>query len=607
MSSLKRYVSVSSALVMLASSAGAMVPLVAPAPVMAQTNFSDVAFGYWARPFIERLAERNIIRGFPDGTFRPNEPVTRAQFAAIVNQAFSAQPTRRFQTFRDLPSGFWANEAIEAAYVTGFLSGYPDGTFAPTQQIPKVQALVSLANGLQLQSSGDVNQTLSRYRDGAQIPDYARPSIAAATQKGLVVNYPNINFFDANQVATRADIAAFVYQALVNQGQLSPLDSSMQASNYVVPGVGGTTPPTTPGTQPPQQMLTLARNTQLPVRYPGSQTVKFVVVPGETVPATLEIAANVTNANGVTVIPRGSLVEGRLVPINVVNSTAQGTQFVADNIRVGDRTYSFSATSSPFVPTSPQAVNTSTLEGVLPTAAARTILGPVLGGNLTNVLFGVLGGSSQATPPTNQQQIIVIDPRDLNLTTQADLQVAATSPGTQPTTPTGSLQVAQGTILDVKSEGPGNEKYALVPGETVAVTVQTVIPILNSSGDTLVPVGSRLEGQLQPVQIDNQRGVRFVANRLTIGDRSYTVNAQSRPFAARAVGDLTSADLQGSLQATTAASSVLQGTSTSLSLGGIIGQVIGGNVPTTNNQVVIIDPRQMGLELRAPVTLQAAS
>ncbi|NJK30086.1 MAG: S-layer homology domain-containing protein, partial [Acaryochloris sp. SU_5_25] len=57
-----------------------MAPLFAVLPATAQTNFSDVSISYWARPFIEKLAEKNVIKGFPDGTFKPDEPVTRAQF-----------------------------------------------------------------------------------------------------------------------------------------------------------------------------------------------------------------------------------------------------------------------------------------------------------------------------------------------------------------------------------------------------------------------------------------------------------------------------------------------------------------------------------------------
>ncbi|MGB8700206.1 MAG: S-layer homology domain-containing protein, partial [Thermosynechococcaceae cyanobacterium] len=201
----------------------------------AQTaSLSDVDQNYWARPFIERLAKEEIIAGFPDGTFKPNQPVTRSQFAAIVRNAFNKGAVRNSRTFSDVAAKYWAASAIDKAYITGFLSGYPDGTFKPEQQIPKVQALVSLASGLQLDAPNDLNKTLEVFRDTSEIPDYARKGVGSATQKILVVNYPNVAFLNPNDVATRADIAAFVYQALVNQGKMSALPSTSKAVAYIV-------------------------------------------------------------------------------------------------------------------------------------------------------------------------------------------------------------------------------------------------------------------------------------------------------------------------------------------------------------------------------------
>jgi parallel beta-helix repeat protein len=190
--------------------------------VAGASRFPDVT-GHWAAAYIEALAERNVIGGFPDGTYRPNEPVTRAQFAAIVNAAFSPTPERSGITFPDVRSDFWGNAAIQSAYRGNFLSGYPDATFRPNQQIPRVQALVSLASGLKL-PAGDTT-ALTRYQDAAQIPGYAAGAIAATTQRGIVVNYPNVQQLNPNQVATRADVAAFIYQALVNAGQAEAIPS----------------------------------------------------------------------------------------------------------------------------------------------------------------------------------------------------------------------------------------------------------------------------------------------------------------------------------------------------------------------------------------------
>lgn len=191
------------------------------------TAFNDVPAGYWAKAYIEALASQQIIAGFPDGTFKPNDPVTRAQFATIITKALTPPAKRAAINFKDVKSDFWAYAAIRSAYQSQFLAGYPDGTFKPQQQIPKVQALVSLANGLGL--TADNQNILSFYTDAAQIPSYAQGPVAAATARQLVINYPNVKQLNPNREATRAEIAAFVYQALVNAGRAPAIPS-----NYLV-------------------------------------------------------------------------------------------------------------------------------------------------------------------------------------------------------------------------------------------------------------------------------------------------------------------------------------------------------------------------------------
>jgi parallel beta-helix repeat protein len=95
-------------------------------------TFADVQ-GYWAQPYIEALAAKEIIAGFPDGSFKPNEPVTRAQFAAIVSKAFTPAPQREAVNFEDVSSNFWAYQAIQTASKGGFVAGYPGGVFQPQQ------------------------------------------------------------------------------------------------------------------------------------------------------------------------------------------------------------------------------------------------------------------------------------------------------------------------------------------------------------------------------------------------------------------------------------------------------------------------------------------
>ena len=206
-----------------------LTPPSTPTVVTAQVAFKDVPTDFWAQTFISELATRDIIKGFPDGSFRPNDPVTRAQFAAMLSKAMTKAPMRNSVTFSDVPTNYWAAEAIQKSYTTGFMSGYPGNVFSPNQNIPRVQILVSLANGLNYAPSKAPQTILQVYSDGSSIPDYARNSVAAATENRLVVNYPNVQILKPSQTATRAEVAAFIYQALVRSGQAKVI-----ASPYVV-------------------------------------------------------------------------------------------------------------------------------------------------------------------------------------------------------------------------------------------------------------------------------------------------------------------------------------------------------------------------------------
>src|SRR6478672_22774 len=194
-----------------------------PPASYSQATFADVK-GHWAQPCIEQLAQRQIITGYPNGSFQPGAPVTRAEFAAIIRKAFPNAPeVRTGGQFTDVPAKYWAVEAIRQAYKTGFLSGYTGQVFNPGQKIPRVQALVALASGLKYTPTQPVAETLNAaFSDATAIPSYARNAIAAATEKQLVVNYPQVKTLNPNQLASRGEVAAFICQALGTPGLISP-------------------------------------------------------------------------------------------------------------------------------------------------------------------------------------------------------------------------------------------------------------------------------------------------------------------------------------------------------------------------------------------------
>lgn len=204
-----------------------LVPLTLPRrQAVESVGFQDVPNNYWARPFIIPLQKRDIVNGFPGGYFKPNQPLTRAEFAALLESAFNTKITKQTETFKDIPTNFWATPAIRKASGSGFLEGYPGNIFRPKQSIPRVQAIVALASGLNLKAPANTDKILqNKYKDVAKIPAYAKTAVAAATQAGLIVNHPNPQMLKPNQNVTRAEVAALVHQALVKQGKMQKVNS----------------------------------------------------------------------------------------------------------------------------------------------------------------------------------------------------------------------------------------------------------------------------------------------------------------------------------------------------------------------------------------------
>jgi hypothetical protein len=187
--------------------------------------FADVPNDYWARPFIEKLAEQKTIEGFPDGNFEPDRPISRSELAAAINKAFPNSINKVNLTFTDVKAGSEQEKSIEGAIGSGFMKGYPEGDFQPDKPVTRLQALVALATGLKLQTLQNSADVLILFQDNKNVPKWATKQIAAATDKGLVVNYPDLKILDPDRPATRSEVAVMLYQALVISGKVPKIDS----------------------------------------------------------------------------------------------------------------------------------------------------------------------------------------------------------------------------------------------------------------------------------------------------------------------------------------------------------------------------------------------
>jgi parallel beta-helix repeat protein len=196
-----------------------------PTPTPGAVSFKDVPADHWARGFIETLAAQGVISGVGDGNFRPDAPVTRAQFAALINKAYAPAPVREAINFGDVPSNYWAFNAIQTASKGGYMAGFADSTFKPEQNIPRVQLVVAIANGIGYGRQPADQTLLTKLSDGSSVPDYAKNPVSAAIKRNILVNFPTPATFGPNRQATRAEVAALIYQSLVDLGRVPATNS----------------------------------------------------------------------------------------------------------------------------------------------------------------------------------------------------------------------------------------------------------------------------------------------------------------------------------------------------------------------------------------------
>lgn len=439
-------------LVGLSAITSTITPLIIATPTLAQATFSDVQ-GSWAQSCITQLASNGIISGYPDGTFRPNASVTRAEFAAMVNKAFpNAQRTRNSIQFNDVPSNYWAYTAIQTASQTGFLSGYPGQVFKPNQNIPRAQVLVALASGLNYSPTQPVTTTLNaNFTDANVIPSYADNGIAAATEKSLVVDYPDVKYLKPNQLASRAEVSAFLCQALAGSGH-----ASLIPQQYIAGNTGNSI------------TAMISSGTLIPVKY--SQAKRIIVSPKETAPLTLTVATDVKNNSGSVIIPAGSQVVGQLQPIT------GGSQFVASQVVINGQQFPINA-SSQAITTTRNVRDTNFLglleDAALGSAAAAGISG--ITGNRHITVGKVLTGTAIGTAiGANQNRNILSTVRDTALGAAAGAGISGV---------TGNRTITAGkviggaalgaTIGGIADRSSGNNVVVINPNADLTLTLNS--------------------------------------------------------------------------------------------------------------------------------------
>jgi exopolysaccharide biosynthesis protein len=142
--------------------------------------FKDTA-GHWAGEAVSRLALSGVLKGFPDGLYEPGQAVTRAQFVTSLAAALNWPAPESITSFNDyIPD--WAKPAVEAAAARGVIKGYPDGTIRPDAKITRSEMAVMIDRALSPREP--VGRIY--YKDLNEIPDYALGAVRRITEAGLL-------------------------------------------------------------------------------------------------------------------------------------------------------------------------------------------------------------------------------------------------------------------------------------------------------------------------------------------------------------------------------------------------------------------------------------
>ncbi|NEQ47384.1 MAG: DUF1565 domain-containing protein [Leptolyngbya sp. SIOISBB] len=194
-------------------------------PDTTQPTFNDLD-DHWATGFIQGLTSLNLVSGYSDGRFDPDGPITRAQFATLIVNAFAPAAVRPPINFVDVPPDFWAAAVIQSAYRGNFMAGFPDQTFAPEHPLLRVQIWVALVNGLYDLGTSSAQETLTSFPDRNVLPQYALQQTAIALSKQFITAAPDDRRLRPNQIATRAETSVAVYQALADQQRVPMIQSN---------------------------------------------------------------------------------------------------------------------------------------------------------------------------------------------------------------------------------------------------------------------------------------------------------------------------------------------------------------------------------------------
>lgn len=190
-------------------------------------QFTDVQ-GHWAETAILRLADRGVINGYPDGSYRPDQPVTRAEMAKLLMKTATGPILESFALFPDVAPEHWAYSDIGSAGAQGWIKGYPDGTFCPERPVTVYETIVMMVRTKRWQTITPSQPFFDNVKPG----NWTFPEVMTALRHHLIL-VPDPHFvampdpqphLEGAGSADRAQVAVLVDRALRIISERIPYD-----------------------------------------------------------------------------------------------------------------------------------------------------------------------------------------------------------------------------------------------------------------------------------------------------------------------------------------------------------------------------------------------
>ncbi|MBU5445324.1 S-layer homology domain-containing protein [Paenibacillus sp. MSJ-34] len=181
-------------------------------------TFGDMPAHHWSTHAVQVLSAKQIATGLSAEEFAPARNITRAEFAALLVRALHLEGNDR-TGFSDVPSNAWYAEPVAAAAANGVALGFEDGTFAPNEPITREQMALMLVRAMQAAGEGERDNGNTHrgeeniFADESAISGWAKPSVNLARANGLIAGKSD-NRFDPQSLTTRAESAQAVYNLL---------------------------------------------------------------------------------------------------------------------------------------------------------------------------------------------------------------------------------------------------------------------------------------------------------------------------------------------------------------------------------------------------------